>query len=116
MRDPLGDLKHRHTLRRRFLRELWNGLRVVWPILSALLGVMFALGTVIGLCEGWTIVDTIYFTFVSGLTIGYGDLVPTMLLTRMLTIGIGICGVLLTALLAALAVKAMSGVTDDPAN
>lgn len=65
-------------LRRRFLVGMRDGLRVVWPILSILLGVMAALGTVIGLLEDWSLGDGLYFAFVSGLTIGYGDLVPNL--------------------------------------
>ena len=101
------------ALRRNCLRGLFAGLRVVWPILSGLLVVMIALGLVIGLRERWSIQDSIYLAFVSGLTIGYGDLVPRTLFTRTLAMGIGLCGVLLTALLAAVAVKALSGVTED---
>lgn len=100
-------------LRRRFLRGLFNGLRVVWPILSGLLGLMIALGLLIGVREGWSIQESIYFAFVSGLTIGYGDLVPKTLLTRALAIAIGLCGVLVTALLAAVAVKALTGITGE---
>lgn len=113
MREPVKDRKEAHALWLRFLRELWFGLRVVWPILAAILTVMLALGATVGLCEGWSVLETIYFTFVSGLTIGFGDFVPTRPITRILTIAIGMCGLLLTALLAALAVRAMSGVTDD---
>jgi voltage-gated potassium channel len=29
----------------------------------------------IGFIEGWSVSDAIYFTFVTGLTIGYGDIV-----------------------------------------
>jgi hypothetical protein len=101
------------ALRRKFLRGLFTGLRVVWPVLSGLLVVMIALGLVIGLREGWSIGDSIYFAFVSGLTIGYGDLAPKFPLGRTLAIGIGVCGVLLTALLAAVAVKALTGMTED---
>ena len=103
----------RRMLRRNFLSGLFAGLRVVWPILSGLLGLMIALGVVIGLREGWSIQESIYFAFVSGLTIGYGDLVPKFLLTRVLAIVIGVCGVLLTALLAAIAVKALTEATED---
>jgi hypothetical protein len=113
MRSPFEDLTDARALRRRFFGRLWSGLRIVRPIVSFLLGLMLALGAVIGVCEGWSISETVYFTFVSGLTIGFGDLVPTTLLTRVLTIMIGICGVLQTALLAALAVKALTGVMDD---
>jgi len=71
------------------------------------------LGVVIGLIEGWSVHESIYFAFVSGLTIGYGDFAPKLLLTRVLAILIGVCGVLLTALVAAIAVKALTAATDD---
>jgi len=100
------------NLRRNFLAGLLFGLRVVWPILSVLLGLIIALGLVVGLLEGWSVQDSIYFAFVSGLTIGYGDLAPTSLLTRALAVLIGVCGVLMTALLAAIAVKALTAATD----
>ena len=95
-------------LRRSFMVHLRFGLRVVWPILSALLGLIVALGLVVGLLEGWSVGESIYFSFISGLTIGYGDLAPKTLLTRTLAVLIGICGVLLTALVAAVAVKALT--------
>jgi hypothetical protein len=101
------------TLRRNFVAGLLTGLRVVWPILSVLLGLIVALGLVAGLLEGWSVHESIYFAFVSGPTIGYGDLAPKSLLTRALAILIGVCGVLLTALVAAIAVKALTAATDD---
>jgi hypothetical protein len=101
------------TMRRDFAAELLVGLRVVWPVLSALLGIIIALGVVIGLIEGWSVQESIYFAFVSGLTIGYGDLAPKTLLTRTLAILIGVCGVLLTALVAAVAVKALTAAHGD---
>ena len=96
------------TLRRQFVAGLFTGLRAVWPILSGLLILMVLLGLLIGLIEGWSLQESIYFAFVSGLTIGYGDLVPKALLTRGLAILIGLCGVLFSALLAAIAVKAFT--------
>jgi hypothetical protein len=101
------------TLRRNFVAGLLTGLRVVWPILSVLLLLIIGLGVVVGLLEGWSVHESIYFAFVSGLTIGYGDLAPKSLLTRALAIAIGVCGVLLTALVAAIAVKALTAATDD---
>jgi len=101
------------TLRRKFAAGLLNGLRVVWPILSGLLALIIVLGLLVGLLETWSVQESIYFAFVSGLTIGYGDLAPKTLLARMLAISIGICGVLVTALVAAIAVKALAATTDD---
>ena len=99
------------TMRRNFITGLLVGLKVVWPILSLLLAVITGLGLTVGMLEGWSIHEGIYFAFVSGLTIGYGDFSPTMFLTRMLAILIGICGVLLTGLVAAVAVKALTAAT-----
>ena len=99
-------------LRREFLGGLRTGLSVVWPILSALLALIVVAGLVAGVIEGWSIQDSIYFAFVSGLTIGYGDLAPKSLLARVLAIFIGVCGVLVTALVAAIAVRALSAASD----
>ena len=100
-------------LRRHFLRGLLDGLGVVWPILSTLLLLIAGLGLIVGIREGWSIQESEYFSFVTGLTIGYGDFAPKSLLGRVLAIGIGLCGLLLTALLAAVAVKALTAVTDE---
>jgi len=94
-------------LRRKFLIELWGGLTVVWPIMSGLLIIMALCGVAIGRVEGWPLSDSIYFAFVSGLTIGYGDLVPTEPLSRVLAVLVGFTGILLTGLVAAVGVRAL---------
>src|SRR3954467_11767973 len=101
------------AMRRRFRQGLFIGLQMVWPILSTVLVLIVGLGLVVGLREGWSVQESIYFAFVSGLTIGYGDLAPKTLLARTLAILIGICGVLLTALVAAIAVKAFPAASGD---
>ncbi len=101
------------TRPRQFFSRLIGGLRVVWPIISFLLMLSITLGFFVGIIEGWSIDESIYFAFVSGITIGFGDFVPTGLLARALTIGIGFCGLLLTALLAAVAVKALGVITQQ---
>ena len=82
-------------LRRRFVVALGHAIHVTWPVLSALLVIQLALGLLTGFAEGWSLGDAVYFTFITGLTIGYGDLVPRQALTRALTIGIGFPGSLL---------------------
>lgn len=102
------------AMRRTFAKGVMFGLRVVWPVLSGLMLAIAAMGMTVGRLEGWSIGDSIYFAFVSGLTIGYGDFSPKTLLGRTLAIVIGICGVLMTALIAAIAVKAMSLMDTAP--
>ena len=101
-------------LRWRFLIALGHAIHVAWPVLSAILAIQLAMGLLTGFVEGWSIGDAVYFTFITGLTIGYGDLVPRQALTHALAIGIGFLGVFATALIAAIAVHAMrSALTDD---
>ncbi len=98
-------------VRRRFLTALWRELQVVWPILSLLIGAQLLLGFMVGYLEGWHIVDATYFTFVTGLTIGYGDLVPMRLGSRLIAMLIGFSGILLTGLVAAVGVRALQEAT-----
>lgn len=101
------------SLRREFLAHMIAGIHVVWPVLSLLLAVIVVLGLIIGWIEGWSIHESVYFAFVSGLTIGYGDLAPKTLLTRAFAILVGVCGVLVTALVAAIAVRALTAALGE---
>jgi hypothetical protein len=101
-------------LRRRFLLGLWSGLGIVSPILTFLLGMMAGLGLVVAVVEGWPLRDGLYFAFVSGLTIGYGDLVPKAPLARVLAIAIGLTGILLAGLVAAVGVNALNAAVPKP--
>jgi hypothetical protein len=99
---------NQRVMRRKFLAGLAKGVQVVWPILSGLLVLIVACGVAAGVAEGWSLQESIYFSFVSGLTIGYGDFSPKTLTGRVLAIAIGMCGILVTALVAAVAVKALT--------
>ena len=72
-----------------------------------LIFVNLGLGVAVGVIEGWGVGSGLYFGCITGLTIGYGDLVPTRPLTRVLAVAIGICGIVLTGLIAAVAVAAL---------
>jgi hypothetical protein len=100
-------------LRRRFFVAFWRELLIIWPILSGLVGVQLVLGMLIGYREGWGIGASAYFTFVTGLTIGFGDFVPSHAMTRIATVMIGFIGILLTGLIAALGVSALQTATAD---
>jgi hypothetical protein len=66
--------------------------------MSVLVGFKMALGAAIGLLERWSVNETIYFTFATALTVGYGDFAPKRFSSRMIALEIGFSGVLLTAL------------------
>ena len=100
-------------LRRRFIRAFWEEIRVIWPILSGLLVIQLGLGVLIGYLEEWPLGNAAYFTFVTGLTIGYGDLVPSRFITRLMAVLIGFMGILLTGLVAAVGVQALRAARSD---
>ena len=95
------------TVRWRFIVAFAHAIHVTWPVLSAILAMQVALGLLTGFIEGWSVGDAVYFTFVTGLTIGYGDIVPRQAIGRALAIGIGASGIFLTGLIAGIAVYAM---------
>jgi hypothetical protein len=101
------------TVRRRFIVALVHAFHITWPVLSAILAIQIAIGLLIGFVEGWPVGDAVYFTFVTGLTIGYGDIVPRQGLTRALAIGVGVSGLFLTGLIAGIAVYAMRAALSD---
>ena len=102
-------------MRHLFLGALVQQLGVVWPILSGILGVMVACGLVIWRIEGWRIDEALYFTFVTGLTIGYGDFTPKHVSARLLSLVIGFAGIVLTGLVAAISVQALKATDRDSA-
>src|SRR5262249_47281961 len=100
-------------LRRRSFVALGHAIHVTWPVLSVMIAIQLALGLLTGFVEGWSVGDSVYFTFITGLTIGYGDLVPKQTLTRALTIVIGYFGLFVTGVIAAIAVYAMRSALID---
>jgi hypothetical protein len=105
----------RRRKRRLFFAALVKQLYLIWPIFSGILIVMVGSGMLIGLIEDWSIGDAVYFTFVTGLTIGYGDLAPKHGLARLLALVIGFSGIVLTGIVAAVSVQALGAAERDGA-
>ena len=101
------------AMRRRFFVALGRAIHVTWPVLSIILAIQVTLGVLLGVVEGWSLGDAVYFTFVTGLTIGYGDIVPRQALGRALAVGVGISGLFLTGLIAGISVYAMRTALTD---
>ncbi len=100
-------------MRRLFFAVLFRQIGLLWPIFSGVLIVMVASGLIVGRIEGWDVGASLYFTFVTGLTIGYGDVVPKHAIARVLALLIGLSGIVLTGLVAAVSVQALSAADRD---
>ena len=76
------------------------------PLLLSSAAVIAVLGMVAGKKEGWSRFDSIYWSFVTATTVGYGDVRPVQRLSRVIAIVIALLGLTMTGILIALAVHA----------
>ena len=74
------------------LRGLFGALRRGWSdpefrALSFLVSLLVTTGTIFyWQAEGWSILDSLYFSVITLTTVGYGDLAPTTTGSRMFTV------------------------------
>lgn len=90
-----------------FTRHFCQLLAIVGNVLLALLGLMAMLAGVIALAEGMNYWDALYFAFVTGLTIGYGDITPVTFVGRTVSIFIGLLGVVFFGIVVGVATRAL---------
>ena len=93
---------------RNFLLTFWK----IKLIVFGLLAVLVVDAVAIAYFEKMPFPDALYFTFVTGLTIGYGDISPVTLMGRVIAILTGLQGILITGLITAVAVYAMRKAMD----
>ncbi|MCB1071263.1 MAG: two pore domain potassium channel family protein [Verrucomicrobia bacterium] len=91
----------------RFLKVFFHTLGYFSPIWVFLASVISGLGFVVSRIEQIPLGRGLYFAWVTGMTVGYGDITPTRPLTAILSIFIAIIGVIFSGLVVALAVNAV---------
>ena len=91
-----------------FTHFLTNFLRVIWYFRAIFFAFVFIIiigATAITLVEKMPFGDALYFTLVTGLTIGYGDIVVKTIPGRCVALCIGLVGIIFTGLVIAAAVE-----------
>ncbi|MFA9460645.1 potassium channel family protein [Thiohalorhabdus sp. Cl-TMA] len=91
-----------------FLWNLGGMLGEGLPLLLGLMMIISLLSAAAGYREGWSFGNSLYFGFITALTIGYGDMRPVSGLGRALAVFIGLFGLITTGLVIAVAVEAAS--------
>lgn len=86
-----------------FFHAIWH----VRTVILALIALVVAGAAAVTLVEKMPFTDTLYFAFVTGLTIGYGDIVVKTPVGRLVAILIGLVGILFTGLMVAVLVHAV---------
>lgn len=95
-----------------FLKSFGIMLIALAPIWGVLAITISILGISIGILEGIGWHEGLYFGWVTGTTVGYGDIAPTRPLTKLLSIVIGIIGITNTGIIVTIAVTAGKHVLD----
>jgi len=86
-----------------FFQTSWHVRSVIFVLIA-----LIVIGaTIIAFVEKMPFGDALYFSFVTGLTIGYGEIVVKTFLGRVVAILIGLIGIIFTGLVVAVAVHAL---------
>lgn len=92
---------------RRMFYYIWQMVYKGRNVLVVFLVNIVAGGLLMSLFDGLSILDGQYLAFITGMTIGYGDLSPESLPARVVAILVGINGLVLTGVIIAFAVRAL---------
>ena len=106
----------RPRIYRRFTYSFFHALWKIQGIFYGLIALLTVNAAAIAHFEKITFADALYFTCVTGLTIGYGDIAPVTLGGRLIAIVTGLVGILITGLIAAVAVYALREAIASPAD
>ncbi len=100
----------------RFSHHYFHAFSKVWGIFFGLFAWLVLNAAAIAYFEKMQFADALYFTFVTGLTIGYGDIAPVTHAGRLVAVLTGLLGILITGLVAAIAVYALKETMETPTN
>ena len=117
LKSLLRSLSYHHpggqTLFRCFNAHFWQIIWRVKAVITALLLIIVIGAFLIASIEQLPLGEAVYFSFITGLTIGYGDIAPGTPAGRVISILLGINGILFTGLIVAAAVHALERTVKD---
>ena len=85
-----------------FIQLFFLATSMVMPLLLFLSLLVIILGQLVGRIEGWNKFDSLYWSFITALTIGYGDIRPLKKRSKALSVIIGLTGIMLTGIVVAI--------------
>ena len=91
-----------------FLKVFAWGIYLMAPLLTMFAALIVLLGQIVGRIEGWKRFDSLYWSFITATTVGYGDIPPTRRPARILAILIAFLGLLFTGLLVSIMLESAS--------
>jgi voltage-gated potassium channel len=95
-----------------FLKQLCFGLWLTLPLLLSLASGITLLGYGVKRKEGWSHMDTFYWSFVTATTVGYGDLRPAKNASKIAAVLIAFMGLMMSGIIVAVTVHAVNLALD----
>jgi voltage-gated potassium channel len=96
-----------------YLQLFYINVKLAFPLLLFSILLIAVFGLIVGLRESWGRFDSIYWAFITATTVGYGDIRPTMPLSKALSVLIAFVGMTFTGILVALAIYAATEALTD---
>lgn len=82
--------------------------RHVRHVLGGLVFILLCIAVIISIVEGHSFGDALYFTLITGLTVGYGDIAPVTPVGRLASVVAAFVGVILTGIYVGIATQAIA--------
>jgi hypothetical protein len=96
-----------------FVRHFFSILMMVRHVLIALLALMAMEAGLISIAEGMNYWEALYLTLITGLTVGYGDVAPTTVLGRIVSVLIALIGLVFFGIVVAIANRAIVKTVEE---
>ncbi|MFX0199299.1 MAG: potassium channel family protein [Candidatus Hodarchaeota archaeon] len=96
-----------------FLQVFAYVLYRAFPLLLTLLCIIILLGQIVGKKENWTWFDSLYWSFITSTTVGYGDIKPIGKISKTLAVFIAFSGLVFTGIVVALAFYSVTEVIQS---
>jgi len=89
-----------------FIVKFLHGLYLIGPLLILLMVFIIGLGQYVGRVERWTRFDAFYWSLITAMTVGYGDIRPVKKISKALSLVIAFTGLVLSGITVAIALQA----------
>lgn len=88
-----------------FIQLFFLAIFLAMPLLLFLFFLIVLLGQLVGHIEGWTKFNSLYWSCITAMTVGYGDIRPLKKSSKILSIQIALIGIMFTGIIVAITVN-----------
>lgn len=89
-----------------FITIFYKGIVLIAPLILLLLMIIIVLSIIVRKIERWKLFEAIYWGFITAFTVGYGDIKPSKVGSRICSVFIALTGIIMSGILVALSVEA----------